>query len=81
MLADNFQLMEASTSLVCALLSMVGFVVVATALTTWFLWRKARTPLLTLRDMAFSSREPWNTFPDQSVVNASSHYPSCGSNF
>lgn len=38
---DNEQLIEASNSVLWALLSLVGFIFVATGLTAWFLIRKA----------------------------------------
>jgi len=79
MVADSSQIIEASTSLVGALLGLVGFVVVATGLTTWFLWRKAqRQALPTLKDVLFPSREPWNTFPVRpgSLHSADFQHPS-----
>jgi hypothetical protein len=42
---DNLQLAEASNSVVWALLSLVGFIFIATGATAYFLWRKATTPL------------------------------------
>jgi hypothetical protein len=42
---DNLQLANASNSVLWALLSLVGFIFVATAATAYYLWRKASTPI------------------------------------
>jgi hypothetical protein len=79
MAADNFQVMEAASTLVGALLGLVGFVVLATALTTVFLWRKARAGAVpTLRGALVAPRAPWNTFPVRATVAAAAahHYSS-----
>ena len=43
--SDNRQLAEASNSVVWSLLSLVGFIFIATGSTVFFLWRKANTPI------------------------------------
>jgi len=42
---DDTQLIEASNSVLWALLGLVGFIFVATGATVLFLWRKAHTPI------------------------------------
>ena len=42
---DNLQLANASNSVLWALLTLVGFIFVATAATAYFLWRKASAPV------------------------------------
>jgi hypothetical protein len=42
---DNATLIEASNSVLWVLLILVGFIVLATAGTVYFLWRKAHTPV------------------------------------
>jgi hypothetical protein len=42
---DDTQLIEASNSVLWALLGLVGFIFVATGATVFFLWRKAHTPI------------------------------------
>lgn len=42
---DNEQLVEASNSVLWALLALVGFIFVATGCTAYYLWRKAQSPV------------------------------------
>ena len=43
--SDNPQLVEASNTVLWSLLSLVGFIFVATGCTAWYLVRRARLPL------------------------------------
>ena len=42
---DNLQLATAANSVLWALLTLVGFIFLATAATAYYLWRKASTPI------------------------------------
>ena len=42
---DNVQLATAANSVLWALLTLVGFIFIATAATAYYLWRKASTPI------------------------------------
>jgi|GEM_PF-1756730 len=55
--SDNPQTVEASNTVLWALLGLVGFIFVATGLTVLFLWRKSRHPIVetNLQDL-FPSR-------------------------
>jgi hypothetical protein len=42
---DNEQLRDASNTVLWALLSLVGFIFVATGCTAWYLWKKSQAPV------------------------------------